>query len=188
MEQQRFADRDLKLAKRLRRLRLARGWSLDDLAKDSAISRATLSRLENCTVSPTASVLGRLCAVYGLTMSRLMSMVEECHTPLVPCSEQSVWIDANNGFERRSVSPPAENLACEVLECCLPAGTIIEYESPAKAGLEHHLVMREGELEMAVEGQNYQLKVGDCLRYRLHGSSRFKAHPSLGATYMLVIV
>ena len=37
-----------------------------------SVSRASLSRLENAEVSPTASVLGRLCAAYGLTMSRLM--------------------------------------------------------------------------------------------------------------------
>ena len=68
---------DSQISARLRKLRAERNWSLDELARRSGVSRATLSRLENAEVSPTASVLGRLCAAYGLTMSRLMRMVED---------------------------------------------------------------------------------------------------------------
>jgi hypothetical protein len=81
-------------------------------------------------VSATASVLGKLCAAYGLTMSRLMHMVEGDFAPLVRRSTQSVWTDPTIGFRRRSVSPPAQNLAAEVLECELEPGTQITYDAP----------------------------------------------------------
>ncbi|MRU32324.1 helix-turn-helix transcriptional regulator, partial [Xylella fastidiosa subsp. multiplex] len=68
--------------------RLSRGWSLDELAGRAALSRATLSRLENAEVSPTANALGKLCGAYGLTMSRLMRMVEDDFTPLLPAAAQ----------------------------------------------------------------------------------------------------
>ena len=45
-------DLDQRLAGRLKALRLARGWSLDELAGRAGVSRATLSRLENAEVSP----------------------------------------------------------------------------------------------------------------------------------------
>ena len=89
---------DMRIASRLKGLRQERGWSLDELAGRAGVSRATLSRLENAEVSPTASVLGRLCAAYGLTMSRLMLMVEDDFAPLVPESAQPVWVDASAGF------------------------------------------------------------------------------------------
>jgi transcriptional regulator with XRE-family HTH domain len=98
---------DRRIAQRLRALRAERNWSLDDLAQLSNVSRATLSRLENAAVSPTASVLGKLCVAYGLPMSRLMHMVEEDFAPLVPRHAQPLWTDASVGFRRRSVSPPA---------------------------------------------------------------------------------
>jgi transcriptional regulator with XRE-family HTH domain len=41
------AATDRRLAERLRALRGERGWSLDELARRSGVSRATLSRLEN---------------------------------------------------------------------------------------------------------------------------------------------
>ena len=56
---------DRRIAQRLRALRTERGWSLDELAQRSAVSRATLSRLENGEVSPTANVLGKLCGAYA---------------------------------------------------------------------------------------------------------------------------
>src|SRR5215471_15960941 len=113
---------DRLIAQRLKSLRAERGWSLDELARRSNVSRATLSRLENAEVSPTASVLGKLCAAYGLTMSRLMHMVEDGFVPFIRRSEQSVWTDHTIGFRRRSVSPPAQTLTAEVLECELEPG------------------------------------------------------------------
>src|SRR2546423_15346101 len=87
---------DARLAQRLRQLRLERRWSLDQLAARSGVSRATLSRLENNEVSPTAAVLGRLCPAFGLTMSRLLAQVE-MPVALVRQPAQPVWTDPASG-------------------------------------------------------------------------------------------
>lgn len=179
---------DMRIASRLKGLRQERGWSLDELAGRAGVSRATLSRLENAEVSPTASVLGRLCAAYGLTMSRLMLMVEDDFAPLVPESAQPVWVDASAGFRRRSVSPPAAALAGEVLACELDAGARIEYPQPPRPNLEHHLLMLEGALHITVDGRRHALRPGDCLRYQLAGASLFETPPDSGARYLLFIV
>jgi transcriptional regulator with XRE-family HTH domain len=179
---------DRRIAQRLRGLRAERNWSLDELARRSNVSRATLSRLENAEVSPTASVLGKLCAAYGLTMSRLMYMVEEDFAPLVRRSAQPVWTDPAIGFRRRSVSPPAQSLAAEVLECELEPGTRITYEVPPRQGLEHHLLLIEGQLEIAVDGRTHELRPGDCLRYQLFGPSAFATPEQCGARYVLFMV
>jgi transcriptional regulator with XRE-family HTH domain len=170
------AEIDRQIARRLKTLRTERGWSLDELALRSGVSRASLSRLEKAGVSATASVLGKLCAAYGLTLSRLMRQIEP------------VWSDPAQGFVRRSVSPPDRNLAGEVLECELAPGTTIAYDAPPRAGLEHHLVMRQGELELTLDGQLHTLGAGDCLRYQLFGSSRFAVTAPFPARYLLFIV
>jgi transcriptional regulator with XRE-family HTH domain len=179
---------DRRIAQRLRSLRAERGWSLDELARRSHVSRATLSRLENADVSPTASVLGKLCAAYGLTMSRLMHMVEDHFAPLVQHGLQPVWVDPETGFERRSISPPAQSLAGEVLDCTLKPGTRISYDQPPRPGLEHHLVLLEGELSVTVEGRLHALKPGDCLRYQLFGTSVFTTPDTSAARYLLFLV
>jgi transcriptional regulator with XRE-family HTH domain len=181
-------DLDRRIAERLRALRAERGWSLDDLAAQTSISRATLSRLENAEVSPTASVLNRLCAAHGLTLSRLMVMMEEAFPPLLRPADQAVWRDPASGFTRRSLSPPAAMLAGEVVDCTLAPATRIDYDRPPREGLEHHLVMQAGELHLTVDGTAYALHPGDCLRYRLFGASTFATPAETGARYLIFVV
>jgi transcriptional regulator with XRE-family HTH domain len=180
-------DLDQLIAQRLKSLRSDRGWSLDELAKRSGISRATLSRLENADVSPTASVLGKLCAAYGMTMSRLIRMVEESYAPVIRRGQQMLWIDPESGYRRHSISPPAQSLAGEVLHCELPPHTRIDYEDAPRPGLEHHLVLVDGQLDMTIGSDHYALDTGDCLRFQLFGSSSYQAGAD-GAAYFLFLV
>lgn len=181
-------DLDTRIAAHLRGLRLARGWSLDELAGRSGISRATLSRLENAETSATASTLGRLATTYGITISRLLHQAESRLDVFLPRARQPVWQDPATGFERRLVSPPSEGLGGEVVEARLPAGREIAYEGPARPGHEHHLVMLEGRLRLTIESIPHDLAPGDCLRYRLYGPTRFETPPDSGARYLLFLV
>lgn len=176
------------IAIRLKVLRKERGWSLAELADISGVSRASLSRLENAEGSPTTEVLSKLCAAYALTLTRLMSMVEEGFKPLIPKEQQEMFEDKNLGFIRRVISPPASDLAAEMLECRLEPGAAIAYETPSVEGLEHHLYLLDGGLAMTLEDQNYTLAAGDCLRYHLRGSTRFQADGGKGARYVLILV
>ena len=185
MESPSAADRHL--AERLRALRRARSWSLDELSTLSGVSRASLSRIENGEVSPTASVLGRLAGAHRTTVSRLLADIEGDAPALVRQGEQSEWVDPVTGFRRRSVSPPSLSFDCEVLSCELPAGARIDYPLPPHLGLEHHLYLMDGVLELAIEGTAHRLLPGDCLRYKLTGPSRFAATGRRAARYILVL-
>ena len=179
---------DRRIAERLRQLRAERNWPLDVLAQRSGVSRATLSRLEHGDVSPTASVLGKLCSAYGLTMSRLMRLVEDDFSPLIVRASQPVWTDPAIGFRRRSVSPPSQPLAAEALECELDPGVRIAYDAAPRPGLEHHLILTDGALEVTVDGITHTLAPGDCLRYQLFGPSAFVTPAHVGARYFLFLV
>ncbi len=177
-----------RLSIRLKSLRAERGWSLDQLAAESGVSRATLSRLENADGSPTTDILGRLCSAYGMTLSRLMSMVEDDFAPVVRNNDQDVWDDKDAGFSRRVVSPPSGELAAEVIAGTLQPGAQLRYDAPTVPGQEHHLIMTGGVLEVTVEAASHVLKSGDCLRYRLHGGSAFRNPGKRPAQYFLVLV
>ena len=177
-----------RIAQRIRSLRTERQWPLEELSHRSGVSRATLSRIENCEVSPTANVLGRICGALGLTLSRLMVLVEDGFAPHLPREGQLVWGDPETGFQRRAVSPPAPGLSGEVVEAALPPGTRIAYDRPPRPGLEHHLVMLDGALTLTVDGIRHRLSPGDCLRYRLHGESLFETPANSGARYFLFMV
>lgn len=179
---------DARLGARLTELRAERGWSLGELAERSGVSRSTLSRAERAEISPTASLLNRLCHVYGRTMSQLLSEVEAEPALLVRAAEQPVWEDRSSGFVRRSVSPPHAGLRAEVVEGRLTAGADIAYDRPPVPGLEQHIWVLEGALDVTVQETEHRLDAGDCLRMRVWGATRFRC-PGPGAVrYVLAVV
>ncbi|MFJ6631972.1 helix-turn-helix domain-containing protein [Streptomyces sp. NPDC091376] len=179
---------DVRLAERLAELRADRGWSLDELARRSGVSRSTLSRAERGEISPTTSLLGKLCAVHGRTLSQLLSEVEAAPAQLVRAADQTVWTDAAAGFVRRSVSPPYAGLRADVVESRLAAGADIAYEAPPVPGMEQHVWVLDGTVEFTAAGTAHELRAGDCLRLRLWGPTRFRCLGPDGARYAVVVV
>lgn len=184
------ADHEIerRIAQRLAQLRAEHGWSLDALAERTGISRATLSRLERSELSPTAAMLGKLCTVYGWTLSRLMAEAETQPPNLVPAAEQPEWKDPESGYRRRAVSPPAPGLRGELVEVHMPAGASVSFDASPIPGLEHHLWMLEGSLTLEVEGSLFRLSAGDCLRYVLAGPTRFQGTGKREARYVIAMV
>ncbi|MGX9050307.1 helix-turn-helix domain-containing protein [Mesorhizobium sp. 14Argb] len=162
------------LADHLRLLRTDRGLTLQELAANSGVSRATLSRIENGEVSPTAETLGRLASAFALPLSQLLAPLEPDFPPLVRHADQSIWSDQEKGFTRRTLSPPSGQLKLEMIECEITPNQRIVYERPALPGHEHHLVLLAGALVLTVDGVRHDLHPGDCLRYRLRGASSFE--------------
>jgi len=163
-----------KLASHLRRLREAHNMTLAVLAQQSGLSRATLSRIENAEVSPTAETLGRLAAVYALPISQLLAPLEQAFQPVLRRKDQSIWRDPEHKFLRRSVSPPNGPLSLELIEGTLGPDQLIRYEAPAIPGQEQHLYVLSGQMEITIEGTAYDLQSGDCVRYILFGETIFK--------------
>lgn len=183
-----MGDLGERLAERLAELRVERGWSLEDLAERAGISRSTLSRMERAEISPTATMLGRLCTAYGRPMSQLLAEVEAEPAQVVRAGKQAVWRDNQSGFTRRSVSPPHPGLRGEVVEGTLRPGADISYDAPAVPGLEQHIWVLEGTLAVTVGDAEHTLKTGDCLRFRLWGSSRFRCPGANPVRYALLVI
>jgi transcriptional regulator with XRE-family HTH domain len=181
-------DIETRIARRLARLRAERKWSLEALAEQTGISRATLSRLERAELSPTAAMLGKLCTVYGWTLSRFMAEAETRVPNLVPARDQAEWKDPASGYRRRIVSPPTSGLRGELVEVRMPPGASVSFDASPIAGLEHPLWMLEGSLTLEIEGSPFWLRTGDCLRYLLAGPTRFKNPGKREARYLVAMV
>jgi transcriptional regulator with XRE-family HTH domain len=165
---------DTRLAARLALLRTEHGWSLDELSRRADVSRSTLSRLERGELSPTTTVLGQLCTAYGRTMSRLLMEVEAEPPQLVPAAQQPVRRDERSGSVRRSVSPPHAGLRAEIVEGTLDAGAALSYENAPVPGVEQHIWVLDGTVEITVDRTVYTVRAGDCLRFRLRGPLHFR--------------
>jgi transcriptional regulator with XRE-family HTH domain len=176
---------EARIIERLAALRVAAGLSLEELAARSGISRATLSRIERGETSPTAGQLGRLCAVHGWTLSRLMAAAEDAAPALIRRAEQPAWTDPRSGFTRRAASPPGPGLRVEITACALPAGAAIAYPAPPVPAMEQHILMQAGTLDFTHDAETWRLAAGDCLRLHLHGSTSLAAG-ARGARYLII--
>src|SRR5436305_4637468 len=95
---------DSTIAARVRGERTARRWSLDDLAERAAVSKAMISKIERAEVSPTAALLGRLSAAFGLTLSALLAESEQPTRGPLRAADQPIWRDPATGYLRRQVA------------------------------------------------------------------------------------
>lgn len=179
---------DRRLGRRLHDLRRAANLTLDELAARSGISRATLSRVERGETSATAQILGRLAGIFGRPTSSLLADLEAAPARHIAAADQAVWTDPATGFRRRMVSPPAAGNLAELLDCTIPAGRTVAYDAAPIVGLEQHLYMQQGRLDLTEDGVTHALFPGDSLRFHLAGPTRFHAPGPDPARYILVLV
>lgn len=182
------------LAQRLRREREERGWSLADLATRAGVSRAMISRIERAEASPTAVLLARLAAAFGLSLSALLARAEadrEGGARLCRRAEQPAWRDPESGYVRRAVSPQGAKPANpELTHVELPPGARVAY--PAAACLDTRgqcLWVLAGRLDFTEGGVVHRLDAGDCIAIGAPAERVFaNASAKVACHYLLAVV
>jgi len=180
-------DLDARIAARLRQERDARRLTLDGLAARSGVSRAMISRVERGESSPTAALLGRLCAGLGITLSTLFADVDAEPTPVSRRDDQTVWRDPATGYLRRAVSPPNTGSVQDIVDVTLPARARVDYPAASYRGIDQHILVLDGTLEFVNGPTTYRLGPGDCLHVSRVADSRFR-NPGRRSTRYLVVL
>ena len=174
------------IAARLREQRRRRGWSLDQLAGRAGVSKAMLSKLERGESSPTATLLGRICGAYGLTMSALVALPGENRGRVVKRAEQPVWRDPQSHYLRRQVSPLTD-LPLQLVEVELPAGAEVAFPAAAYAFIRQIVWVLGGRLEF-VEGETvHRLNKGDCLELGAPADCVFRNRGRAACRYLVAL-
>jgi transcriptional regulator with XRE-family HTH domain len=62
-----------RLGRRLHRLRIARGWTLDQAAAETGVSRASLSKIEKGQMSPTFDAMNKLAEGFAIDITELFT-------------------------------------------------------------------------------------------------------------------
>jgi len=163
-------DITTRIARRVRELRDAEGFTLDALAERSGVSRSNISLIERGQSSPTAAVLDKLAAGLGVTLASLFeddaSPAAE-PSPMARVAEQPVQTDPASGYVRRNLSPAARS-PIQLVDIVFPAGQRVAYDSAAREVEIHQQVwMIEGVMEVSVGQEQWRLETGDCLAMRL---------------------
>ena len=176
-----------RLGVRVKDLRTERGFTLDELAGRSRVSRAMISKLERGEKNPTLVIAARLAEGLGVSLSRLAGVEERREVVMVPRERRMVLKDPETGFERQSLSPTFAGRGVEFLRNVVPEGSTSGDFPAHRKGVEEHIVVEKGELKATLGGEEYLLRVGDALYFEADVPHRFDNAGRGECTYYLVI-
>ncbi len=151
-----------RIAARLREQRRLRSWSLDDLATQSGVSKAMLSKIERGEASPTAALLGKISGALGMTLSALLADETGGAERLVRAADQPVWRDPGTGYTRKQLSPLSD-MPMHLVEVRLPGGAEVRFPASAYAFIRQLIWVVSGVLEFSEGAVTHRLGAGDCL-------------------------
>jgi transcriptional regulator with XRE-family HTH domain len=173
------------IAERLRQLRAERGWTLDQLAQASGVSRGMISKIERHESSATAALLSRLAHALAIPLSDLLSRPRP-RAATSRKAERARWQDPQTGFTREVVSPTMTSSAVEIVEVELPAGAKVAYQLPAPAAYHQHLLVLAGTLRIHQDGA-MDLQSGDAFFMEPSGAFSFENVGARSCRYLLVM-
>lgn len=152
----------IQLGNRIRELRAERGLTLQVMAENTGLSSSMLSLVERGKTSPSIGTLVAISSALGVHMSDLFGRAQGAFEAVTRLEDQPVY-SAGRGVKRR-VAKTDDERGVEVV--------VNEYEPGTGSGpqLLHHSgheygIVLEGNLEIEVAGQVFQLEPGDCISY-----------------------
>jgi transcriptional regulator with XRE-family HTH domain len=189
MMESRAPDLEHRVAARLRQLRADHGLTLDELAKQSGVSRSTISLIERAESSPTASVLDKLAASLGVTLAALFAEQERPDAiPLARRADQHEWRDPATAYLRRNLSPPAFPSPLELVEVTLPPGAHVAYDTASRLSIvDQQVWLLAGDIEVTVGDRLHRLAAGDCLAMRVDRPISFHNPATEAARYLVAL-
>lgn len=185
-------DIHTRIARRLRELRQARGYSLETLAERSGVSRSNISLIERAQSSPTAAVLDKLAIGLSVALASFFEDGDEHAddappSPLIRLAEQPLWQDPASGYVRRRLSPPAPS-PLQLVEVRFPPGKRVALDSAVHdADIHQQIWLLEGRMKLTVGDTPWLLGPGDCLAMQLHQPIVFHNPGRTTARYLVAL-
>ena len=155
------------LGKRVRKLRADRGWSLEELANASGVSRSMLSEIEREKANPTLTVTFRIARAFGLTLQELIESAEASASKIqvIRANDRNQVYRSDKQCEIRTLSPLNLEKDVEFYEVSLKQGGALRSQ-PHFEGTREFLTVEEGSVRIESDMDNDELTKGDSGTYR----------------------
>ena len=155
------ADLGRRVADNLKERRRVLGWSLDELAQASGVSRAALSQIETCKTNPSLGVLWKVAVGLGIPFAELLGNDRD-NVSLLRRGEAQVLRSPDGKFESRPLARSGAGPGVEAYELRL-AGHASYASEPHGPGTRELITVVSGSLRMTVGPESYLLALGDSL-------------------------
>jgi transcriptional regulator with XRE-family HTH domain len=178
---------DKAIGKRLKALRASAGFSLNELAARSGVSRAMIGRVERGGSSATAVLLGKVCAALDVTLSSVIGLSDRPPERLIRLADQPVWRDPETGCRRRHASAQSAASGIEIIVVDLPGGARVSYSPWGRRAYTQQLLMLSGKLNVHIDLKRFELNEGDCLDFDVMRAVTFENAEDSPARYIVIV-
>jgi transcriptional regulator with XRE-family HTH domain len=175
------------LARRIRSEREAKEWSLAALAERAGVSKAMLSKIERGEASPTAAILSRIAAAYGLTMAALFEPVGAANPRLLRARDQPLWRDPKTLYLRRQVFLGPSN-PLELVEIELPAGQEVGFPASAYCLVQQVVWVLSNRLTIVEGADRHERAAGDRIEFGAPSDVVFRNEGARSCRYLVALV
>lgn len=154
------------LGRRVKKLRGDRGWSLEELASASGVSRSMLSEIERERANPTLSVTYRVARAFGLSLQDLLESADSASTiQTIRAADRAQIFRKDKQCQIRTLSPLNLEKDVEFYELRLPLHGALRSQ-PHVDGTREFLTVEEGSVELQSGNSSETLGKGDSATYR----------------------
>jgi transcriptional regulator with XRE-family HTH domain len=152
------------VARILQSLRAERGWSLDQLAQRSGVSKGVLVSIEQGRSNPNLATLARIGDAFGVPVTRLVDVPDEPAVRVIGTDQaRTLWRGPSGGTGTivGATEPP---WAVELWRWVLQPGETGGGDAHGP-GSKEMIWVESGTITLTVAGHDYQVAAGQCARF-----------------------
>ena len=168
----------------LKKIRMAREWSLSQAAAQTGVSKAMLGQIERGESSPTVATLWKIATGFNVPFSLFFGDEATRTEPLR--SEEMRGRSQDEAMHASPLFPYDRPLGFDLLVVKLAAGALSE-SSAHERGVIEHVIVIEGELQLAVNAQWHTLKAGEGLRFQADAAHSYRNDGALPTRFYSLI-
>jgi transcriptional regulator with XRE-family HTH domain len=151
------------VAENTRRLRQARGWSLDAFAARSGVSKGMLVQLEQARTNPSLGTLCRVAEALSVTLAALIE-TDEAPAVRVVADGTTLWTGSSGGSAQLLVGSD-EREHVELWRWELAPGEVHRTDEGHIEGTLELVHVLDGELTLEVDGDDHVVGPGGAASY-----------------------
>lgn len=149
------------VARTVRSLRAAHGWSLDQLAARAGVSKGVLVALEQVRGNPNLGTLIRISEALGVPLTRLVQVEEDPPIQLFPSARHVVLWNGPAGGSGTLLAGSDPRPSIELWRWRLCPGECRDSE-PHTPGTREIIAVESGLLSLTVDGKRTEVTAGDA--------------------------
>ena len=157
------------VGKKLKAIRLKNDLTIQELAEKSGVSSNMISRVERGLTIPSVEILMKLAGVFDKSINYFVEEVSTTHEVVFtsPGERDKTVYDDENNMHTESFTSGLRDPQFMSFLCTVPRGGTSGRQHMFHPG-DELIYLLEGQLQVTIAGEQYQLSPGDSLSFKSH--------------------